>query len=118
MSYVPVHNSTWESITVLLDDVLYDLYPIHRPALERMAEWMDWWGSILGHCRMVYTRTDQARGRFDRLTERYRRLLASEERSHIIATALRLFEQIGWEYYQLTRAADRDNYPDDMSGGS
>ncbi len=29
ISYVPVHESTWNSITVLVDDMMVDLYPIH-----------------------------------------------------------------------------------------
>ncbi len=37
ISYMPVHESTQHSITVLLDDLLIDLYPIHWSQLESMA---------------------------------------------------------------------------------
>ncbi|MFN8489593.1 MAG: hypothetical protein U0350_18560 [Caldilineaceae bacterium] len=35
--YVPVHEATWHSITVMVDDMLCDLYLIHWSRLESMA---------------------------------------------------------------------------------
>ncbi|MEZ4635547.1 MAG: hypothetical protein R2856_11375 [Caldilineaceae bacterium] len=38
ISYVPTHDTTHSSITVLVDDVLVDLYPIRWSWLTQMAD--------------------------------------------------------------------------------
>ena len=33
-SWVPAHDDTWGSITVMVDETLFDLYPMHWAHLE------------------------------------------------------------------------------------
>lgn len=37
ISYTPVHETTWNNITVVVEDIMIDFYPIHWSQLEQMA---------------------------------------------------------------------------------
>jgi hypothetical protein len=111
MSYVPREPSpddpsfspSWQSITVLVDDILFDLYPIGWPALQGMAEWNDWRSTILRNPRVVYARTDSARSRFVSLQERHRELALPESRTHMVRKAWEVFRGTGYHFQEVNR---------------
>ena len=70
ISYVPVHEATWESITVMVGETLVDLYPIHWAHLERMADFRDLSSAVLLNNRIVYQRTEAVAERFRALSAR------------------------------------------------
>jgi hypothetical protein len=58
ISYVPAHETTWHSITVIVAEVMIDCYPIQWSRLERMASFDVISGTVLlqneivnGRCR-------------------------------------------------------------------
>lgn len=102
-SYVPRHPNTWESITVLVDDILFDLYPIQWETLERMAEHDDWRATILADLEVVHAASDDARTRLERLIRRHHELEQPEARPAMVAKALAAFERTGWDVYQVSR---------------
>jgi hypothetical protein len=69
ISYVPVHEATWESITVMVGETMIDFYPMHWSHLERMADFDDVSSSVLLHNRIVYQRTEEASERFRALAD-------------------------------------------------
>ncbi|MFW6313675.1 MAG: hypothetical protein ACOC2N_07310 [Spirochaetota bacterium] len=79
-SYVPRHPTTWESITVLVDDILFDLYPLQWETLERMAEHDDWRATILADLEVVHAASDEVRTRLERLIRRHHELEQPEAR--------------------------------------
>ena len=105
MSYVPKHPDTWDCITVMVDDILFDLYPLHWPTLERMAEHGDWRATILDDLRVDYAASPAARDRLAALVERHHELEQPSARRQMVAKALTEFERVGYDYYQLTRTA-------------
>jgi hypothetical protein len=109
MSWVPRAPSRWDSITVLVDDTLFDLYPLHWPTLERMAEWDDWRATILHDYLIVYESSAAAGDRFRALAARHAELELPIAKPAMVRKALAAFERVGYDYYQLcrhTRAAD------------
>ena len=68
--YVPVHESTWHSITVLVDDIMIDFYPMHWPRLEEMANFDNVGSSVLLKSQIVYQRSEDVAERFRALPER------------------------------------------------
>lgn len=105
-SYVPRHPTTWESITVLVDDILFDLYPLQWETLERMAEHEDWRATILADLRIVHAASDQARARLDRLVRRHHELEQPEARATMVGKALTAFERTGFDFYQVSRTVE------------
>jgi predicted nucleotidyltransferase len=104
-SYVPRHRTTWESITVMVSDILFDLYPLHWDTLERMAEHDDWRATILEDIEVTYARSPEARERLRELAERHRSLEQPDARPRMAAKALSAFHDVGYDYYQLARTA-------------
>src|SRR5512133_3651288 len=74
ISYVPVHETTWESITVMVGDTLFDFYPMHWSHLERMADFRDVSSTVLLNNRVLYQRDEAVGARFESLAERLRSL--------------------------------------------
>lgn len=109
MSYVPRDPSRGDSITVLVDDILYDLYPLHWETLARMAEWDDWRATILHDYEIVYEADARAAERFHRLAERHAELERPEARPAMVAKALAAFERVGYDVYLLERSAKRED---------
>jgi hypothetical protein len=102
-SYVPRHPNTWESITVLVDDILFDLYPLHWETLERMAEHDDWRATILADLEVVHARSEDARTRLSALIARHRELERPDARADMVRKALVAFERTGFQFYQVSR---------------
>jgi hypothetical protein len=101
VSWVPVHAETWGNITVMVDDTLFDLYPIHWAKLEQMADFRDVSSTVLLHNRILYQRSQAAADRFAALTARLRALQQPEARPEMVRRALELFRDIGYDYYLL-----------------
>lgn len=102
-SYVPRHESTSESITVLVDEILFDLYPLHWSTLARMAEHDDRRATILADVQLTYAATPEARARLDALVARYHALEAPRARGEMAAKALAAFQETGYELLQVSR---------------
>jgi hypothetical protein len=111
ISYVPVRESTWDHITVVVDEILCDLYPIHWSRLAGMAEFRDSSGGILQHAKIVYRRNEEAGRRFDALRARQRALLDPSERRTMLGTAQRIFRETGYEYHRLRDNVSANHYP-------
>lgn len=105
LSWVPARATAWDAITVMLDDTLFDLYPIHWPRLEQMADYRDVSATVLLSSRIVYQRTDAAAARFHALTAQLRSLLEPDARGEMVARALELFQGVGYDYYLLCEQA-------------
>lgn len=107
ISYVPVHDETWDSITVLVDGMMCDLYAIHWSKLERMSEFDDPSGSILLEGQIVYQRSGAAAARFQTLAERLRTLQRPEARAEMVRKAQVRLEAAGYPYYLLRHEAEK-----------
>ena len=105
ISYVPVHESTWDSITVLVDDMMIDFYPIHWSRLERMANFDDVSCTVLLKSQIVYQRSETAAERFRALTARLRALQQPDARPAMLRKAQEIFQGIGYQYYLLRQQA-------------
>jgi hypothetical protein len=109
VSWVPVHADAWGNITVMVDDTLFDLYPIHWAKLEQMADFRDVSSTVLLHNRILYQRSQAAADRFGALTERLRAHLQPEARPQMVRQALERFQDIGYDYYLLRRHVALDD---------
>ena len=106
LSYVPVHESTWENITVMVDEVLVDFYPMHWSQLERMAEFHDISSSVLLQNRVLYSRNEEVLARFEVLEERLRSLGQPEAKPQMVRRALEIFQTTGYAFYVLQLQAE------------
>ncbi len=105
LSYVPVHQSTWSSITVMVDDVLCDLYPVHWATLQRMAAFRDVSCTILLHGQIVHRSSEEAEARFRALGDELRRRQRDDARPEMLAAAMEIHQEVGYPLYQLRRQA-------------
>lgn len=105
VSYVPVHEGTWESITVLVEDRLVDLYPMHWSTLERMAEFRNPSASVLLHHRILYARTGQAAARMAALGQQLTARQQPQARPEMVRRALETFQSTSYDYYLLRMQA-------------
>jgi len=105
ISYVPAHEGTWKSITVLVDDVMVDLYPIHWSKLESMANFDDISCTVLLQNRIVYQRSEALGDRFRALPVRLEELQQPAARPIMVRKALELFQGTGYQYYLLSQQA-------------
>ena len=103
ISYVPVHETTWNSITVLVDEVMVDLYPIHWSRLERMASFDDVSCTVLLRNEIVHQRSDSVAMRFRQLPDHLRALQDPDARSLMLTKAQSIFEESGYQYYLLSQ---------------
>lgn len=109
ISYTPVHESTRKSITVLVNETLIDLYPIHWSKLARMAEFLDVSSTVLLHNQIIYQRSEQAAERFRGLEARLHLLQQPDARPEMLRKAQSLFEDTGSPYYLLRQQAANGN---------
>jgi hypothetical protein len=105
ISYVPVHESTWDGITVLVDDMMIDFYPIHWARLEQMANFDDISGTVLLKSQIVYQRSEAAAERFRTLPARLRALQQPDARPAMLRKAQEIFQGSGYQYYLLRQQA-------------
>ncbi len=105
ISYVPAHESTWNSITVLVDGVMIDFYPIHWSRLEQMANFDDISGTVLLENQIVYQRDEDVASRFQALPVRLRSLMQTEARPAMLRKAIGIFQNTGYPYYLLRQQA-------------
>ena len=107
ISWVPVHATTRDAITVMVDHTLCDLYPIHWARLEQMAEYRDVSATVLLSSRIVYQRTEAAADRFHGLSAQLRALLEADARPAMVRRALEIFQGAGYDFYLLREQAAR-----------
>lgn len=105
LSYTPVHEDTRESITVLVGETLFDLYPMHWSKLERMAQFREASASVLLNHRVIYSQTEAAAQRMEALAEQLRLLQEPAARPEMIRRALEIFQSAGHDYYLLAEQA-------------
>ena len=101
LSFVPVHETTWENVTVLVGETLVDLYPMHWPHLERMANFDDRSSMVLLENRILYQRNAAAAERFRALSAQLFILLQPEARPDMIRKAQKTFQETAYPYYLL-----------------
>jgi hypothetical protein len=109
ISWVPIHATTWNAITVMVDDTLFDLYPIHWARLEQMAAYSDVSATVLLSSRIAYQRTDGAAERFRGLSAQLRDLLQPDARPEMVRRALEIFQGAGYDTYLLREQAANDH---------
>ena len=109
ISYVPAHESTWHAITVMVDDTMVDLYPIHWSRLEKMANFDDISCSLLLENRIVYQRTELAAEYFRNLPARLQALRKADARPAMLRKAQDIFQKTGYQYYLLQQQAALGN---------
>jgi hypothetical protein len=107
ISYTPTHEETWYSITVMVEDVLCDLYPIHWSKLEAMASFDDISTTVLLDNQIVYARSPEVAERFKRLSARLQEMQMPEARSEMVQKALAYFQRTGYPFYLLWEAASK-----------
>jgi predicted nucleotidyltransferase len=105
ISYVPANESTWNAITVTVDDVLIDLYPIHWSRLEEMADFEDVSCTVLLANQLLYQRSDAVAERFRALPARLNAWLQPEARPRMLQKAQLIFQRTGYDYYLLREQA-------------
>jgi hypothetical protein len=105
ISYVPVHASTWHNITVLLDGIMIDLYPIHWSQLEDMADFRNLSSTVLLKSEILYRRTEEAAQRFRALPARLRAWQQPEARTAMLQKAQEIFQGTGYPYLLLRQQA-------------
>lgn len=105
ISYVPAHESTWESITVMLGHTMIDLYPMHWSHLERMAAYDDLSASVLLQNRILYQRDEEVAERFRGLSKRLLALLQPDARPKMLYKAQHIFQSAAYAYYLLRKEA-------------
>ena len=105
ISYTPVNEGAWDSITVIVGETLVDLYPIHWSVLERMADFDDLSSTVLLNYRILYQRNETAAGRLQALSTRLQGLLQPEARPAMIRKAQKFFQRTGYEHYLLRQQA-------------
>ena len=101
LSFVPVHNTTWESVTVLVGETMIDLYPMHWPHLERMANFDDRSSMVLLENRILYQRNEAAAEHFRALSARLLTALQPEARPEMIRKAHKTFQETAYPLYLL-----------------
>ncbi|MCB0115914.1 MAG: hypothetical protein R2873_34965 [Caldilineaceae bacterium] len=109
ISYVPTHDTTHSSITVLVDDVLVDLYPIRWSWLTQMADFATVNATILLQGEVIYQRNEDVGLRFHALGDRLRELQQPEARPEMVTKALDIFKQTGYPALLLREQAAADN---------
>lgn len=105
ISYVPVHETTWHSITVMVDEVMIDCYPIHWSRLEQMANFDDVSGTVLLRNEIVYARATAVAERFAQLPARLRQLQQPAAHPAMLRKAHAIFQKTGYPYYLLRQQA-------------
>ncbi len=106
ISYTPVHETTWASITVVVEDIMVDFYPIHWSQLEQMANFDNISCTVLLENQVVYQRTEEVGARFRALPARLHALQQPEARSTMLGKAQEIFQGIGYQYYLLRQQAE------------
>jgi hypothetical protein len=109
LSFVPVHETTWENVTVLVGETLVDLYPMHWPHLERMAKFDDRSSMVLLENRILYQRNEAAAERFRALSAQLFTSLQPEARPDMIRKAQKTFQETAYPYYLLRLQAAAGN---------
>jgi predicted nucleotidyltransferase len=107
ISFVPVHDTTWHSITVLVENTMIDFYPMHWSHLERMSTFDDISATVLLEHEIVYQRSEAAAARFRGLAARLREMQQPENFPVMLQKAQSIFEQLGYQYYLLRQQAER-----------
>jgi hypothetical protein len=105
ISYTPLHEATWNSITVVVEDTMIDFYPIHWSQLEQMANFDNISCTVLLENQVVYQRTKEVGERFRELPMRLHALQRSESRPIMLRKAQEIFQSIGYQYYLLKQQA-------------
>lgn len=109
LCYTPVHGSTWAHTTVIVDGILFDLFPQNWWQLEKAANFDDPGTSKILDAQIVYHRSEEALARFHALQDRIRQLMQPESRPQMIAKAQSIFQKAGYPFLQLQLAAGRDD---------
>jgi hypothetical protein len=109
ISYVPARESTWKSITVLVDDTMIDLYPIHWSRLERMAQFDDQSCTVLLENQLVYQRSEEVAQRFRALPEKLRALQEPDALPAMLEKAQQIFQKTGYSHYLLCEQAAKNH---------
>jgi hypothetical protein len=109
ISYVPTHDTTRKSITVLVDEVLVDLYAIQWSWLTQMAEYATVNATILLKGEVIYQRNEDVAQRFRALGDRLRALQQPAARPEMVRKALDIFKQTGYPALLLREQATAGN---------
>lgn len=105
ISYVPVHETTWHSITVMVDEMMCDLYPIHWSRLEEMANFENVSSTVLLNYQIVYQRSEAVGARFRALPAQLQALLQPAAHPAMLRKAQAYFQRTGYPYYLLQQQA-------------
>lgn len=105
ISYVPAHETTWHSITVMVDEIMIDCYPIHWSRLEQMANFDDISGTVLLRNEILYARTTAVAERFIQLPARLHELQQPAAYPAMLRKAQTIFQETGYPYYLLRQQA-------------
>ena len=103
LSYIPSEGSTkYNGITVMVDDVLYDLYPMDWASMDRLATYDNPSASLLFRTEVAYCREDKLLERFNGLRPRLEALLKPEAKGEMAKKALRLFRNLAFDHFRLS----------------
>jgi hypothetical protein len=105
ISYVPIHETTWDCITVMVGETMCDLYPMHWSQLERMADFRDLSSTVLLNNQIIHQRTEAVAERFRALSAQLQALQQPEMQSEMIQRALEIFQSTAYAHYLLRQQA-------------
>lgn len=101
LSFVPVHEETWDNITVMVDETLFDFYPMRWSTLEKMADFRDLSSSVLATNKVIYVRNDLVLTRFNDLSAKLLSLQQPQARSEMVYKAMQIYQSTAYDYYLL-----------------
>lgn len=109
ISYVPVRESTGHHITVTVDEMLCDLYPIHWSQLESMARFENISSTVLLTYQVIYQRSAAAAERLQQLADQLRAALQPAAHQAMVRKAHEYFQRTGYPFYLLQQQAAMGN---------
>jgi predicted nucleotidyltransferase len=121
ISYVPTDESEWHSITVVVDGVMIDCYPIHWSRLKRMAAFEDVSCTVLLHSRVIYSAGDEVLNRFRQVPKQLAAVLRlgclyhSEQILHAVTHCLAVLNQKTIDTRKIDEVVSLNRLPEEFA---
>jgi hypothetical protein len=107
ISYTPVHESTSQSITVVVGGIMCDLYPIRWSTLESMARFDNVSSTVLLKYQILHQRSESSGERLRGLAQNLLTLQQPDARPMMIRKAQETFQRAAYPTFLLRRAAEQ-----------
>ena len=103
ISFVPSDTNVWDGgITVILDGIMLDFYPIHWSRLEAMSCMDVMGGTILYNSSLVYSRNEESKVKFDNLRSGLERNLSFDKRKDMIYKSMAQLKSASYQHFLIS----------------